>query len=176
MPLFQTHLSFCIEIYIPAKVIVIHKYFIILDYNLRDPASGSRLQHSMGFLTLMQMWSKPHSFLSWWWKGLRANLLYLNREWFLAKRISDHFEFWITSRVGEIQSFAVLTNLIWVAVSADDQHLLRCEPVRFVLLSIILNKHSPFLLVLLIQLWSLCPQKRAGLCHSRWQFRTLFYM
>lgn len=50
MPLFQTHLSFCIEIYIPAKVIVIHKYFIILDYNLRDPASGSRLQQKEGIL------------------------------------------------------------------------------------------------------------------------------
>lgn len=32
------HLGFCIEIYIPAKVIVIEKHFVILHYNQRDPA------------------------------------------------------------------------------------------------------------------------------------------
>lgn len=52
----------------------------------------------------------------------------------------------------EILSFVILSNLIWVAVLADDQHLLRCEPARFVLLSIILHKYSPFLLFLLIPL------------------------
>lgn len=35
------HLGFCIEIYIPAKVIVIEKHFLILHYNQRSCQSGS---------------------------------------------------------------------------------------------------------------------------------------
>lgn len=70
----------------------------------------------------------------------------------VVEGISGNFAFWVMSAAGEILGCVVLGDLMRVAVSADDQHLLRCEPARFVLLPIVLNKHSPFLLFLLIQL------------------------